>query len=146
VEGPVGATPHRIVNPSDLAPPVGFSHAVVGAPGTPVFLGGQAGHDSDGRIDSEDLVAQFDKACSNVVRALWGVGSPPEHLVTMHIFVVDAAEYRERAKEVGVAYRKHFGKHYPAMALFEVSGLLDEAAKVELVCTAVIPESPPATH
>ena len=145
MEGPVEGTPHRIVNPSDLAPPVGFSHAVVGAPGTTVFLGGQAGHDSEGRIVSEDLVDQFDKACANVVRALWAVGSPPEHLVAMHIYVVDVAEYRARAAEVGAAYRKYFGKHYPAMALFEVTGLFDAAAKVELVCTGVIPEAPPPT-
>jgi enamine deaminase RidA (YjgF/YER057c/UK114 family) len=145
VEGPVGETPHRLVDPSDLAPPIGFSHAVVGAPGTTVFLAGQAGHDSEGRIVSEDLVAQFEVACGNVVRALRGVGSPPEHLVAMHIYVVDAAEYRARASEVGAAYRTHFGKHYPAMALLEVSALFDAAAKVELVCTAVIPESPPPT-
>jgi enamine deaminase RidA (YjgF/YER057c/UK114 family) len=145
VEGPVKGTPHRIVNPSDLAPPVGFSHAVVGAPGTTVFLGGQAGHDSEGRIVSDDLVEQFEVACANVVRALGAVGSPPEHLVAMHIYVVDAAEYRARAREVGAAYREHFGKHYPAMALFQVSGMFDAAAKVELVCTAVIPEPPPPT-
>jgi enamine deaminase RidA (YjgF/YER057c/UK114 family) len=141
MEGPVSESPHRIVNPPELAPPSGFSHAVVGAPGTAVFLGGQAGLDSRGRVVSDDLADQFDQACANVVRALWAVGSPPEHIVSMHIYVTDSTGYRERAKELGAIYRKHFGKHYPAMALVGVSSLFDPAAKVELVCTAVIPEA-----
>lgn len=105
-----------------------------------MFLAGQAGHDSDGNITSSDLVAQFDRACANVARALADAGSAPEHLVTVHIYVTDAAEYRDHSRELGAAYRAHLGDHYPAMALFEVSALFDPDAKVELVCTAVIPE------
>ena len=67
-------------------------------------------------------------------------GAQPEHLVSVTIYVTDAAEYRGALKELGAAYRAHFGRHYPAVALFEVSGLFDPAAKVELVCTAVVPD------
>jgi enamine deaminase RidA (YjgF/YER057c/UK114 family) len=133
-------TPHRIVNPPELPAPAGFSHAVAAAPGTTVHLGGQAGHDAEGRIVDGGLVAQFDRAAANVVTALAAAGGRPEDLVSMQIYVTDAAVYRAVAKEIGVAYRSHFGRHYPAAALFEVPALFDPAALVELVCTAVIPD------
>jgi enamine deaminase RidA (YjgF/YER057c/UK114 family) len=141
VERPVSGSPHRIVNPPDLAPPVGFSHVVVGAPGTTVFLAGQTGHDPEGNLSSSDLVAQFDTACANVARALASVGSSPDHLVTVQIYVTDVAEYRDRSRELGAAYQAHLGRHYPAMAVMGVSALFDPGAKVELVCTAVVPET-----
>ena len=55
----------------------------------------------------------------------------------MQIFVTDVTEYRRLSKEVGEAYRRHFGRHYPAMALLEVRRLFEPAAKVELMCVAV---------
>lgn len=130
MEGPV--TPHRIVNPEALGPPAGFAHAVVAAPGRTVYLGGQIG-------DGATMADQFDAAAGNVVTALRAAGAEPEHLVSLTIFVTDVAEYRKALSPVGASYRKHFGKHYPAMALFEVSGLFEPAAMVELVGVAVVP-------
>lgn len=131
---------HRIVNPDTLPPAVGYAHAVVAAPGRTVFLGGQTGHRPDGTLAGEGLVAQFEQACANVVEALRAAGGRPEHLVSVQIYVTDARAYREALKEIGQAYRRHFGKHYPAMVLFEVTGLFDPGSVVELLCTAVIPE------
>lgn len=133
-------SPHEIVNPPTLAEPVGFSHAVVAAQGRTVFIGGQAGHDASGVIVGESVADQFAQAASNVVSALDAVGAVPEHLVSMQIYVTDVAAYREALPQLAIAYRKHLGRHYPAIALFGVSELFDPAAKVELVCTAVIPE------
>ena len=135
------SSPHEIVNPSSLAEPRGFSHAVVSASGRTIYLGGQAAHDVDGVIDSDDIVEQFDRAAANVVEALRGVGASAEHLVSLHIYVTDADAYRSSTTPLAAAYRKHFGTHYPAVALFEVQGLFDPAAKVELVGVAVVPES-----
>jgi enamine deaminase RidA (YjgF/YER057c/UK114 family) len=132
-------TPHRIINPPSLAPPIGFSHVVVPAGGRPIYIGGQAAHGPDGTIRSDDLVEQFDAAAANVVAALDAAGARPEHLVSLHIYVTDAAAYRSSLEQIGEVYRKHFGRHYPAVALFEVSGLFDEQAKVELVATAIVP-------
>ena len=132
-------TPHRLVNPETLSPPVGFSHAVVAAPGRLVFLGGQTAHDAQGAVRGETTVEQFDQSCANVAEALRAAGAEPEHLVSVVIYVTDAAEYRASLRELGAAYRRHLGRHFPAMALFEVAGLFDPAAKVELVCTAVVP-------
>lgn len=135
-------SPHRIVNPASLARPSGFSHAVAAAPGRIVYLGGQTAQGSDGRILGETLVEQLDRAAANVVEALGAVGGRPEHLVSMQIFVTDAAEYRRSLEELGRVYRSRFGRHFPAIALLEVGGLFDPEAKVELVCVAVIPEPP----
>jgi len=139
VEGTM-TSPHLILNPRALAPARGFSHVVVGATGTTVALGGQTGHDSRGVMVSDDLVAQFEQAAANVAEALAAAGGRPEHLVSMQIFTTDIEHYRLSLSELADAYRRHFGRHYPAIALMGVSGLFDPAAKVELVCTAVIPD------
>lgn len=135
-----GETPHRIVNPETLAPPIGYSHAVAAAAGKTVYIGGQTGHLGDGTLAGDGLLDQFDQASANVVEALSAAGGRPQHLVSMLIFVTDAQEYRDSRQEIGVVYRKHFGSHYPAAALLEVSGLFDRDAKIELVCVAVVPD------
>jgi enamine deaminase RidA (YjgF/YER057c/UK114 family) len=134
-------SPHEIFNPEELAKPVGFSHAVAASPGRTVFLGGQAAHDVDGKIVGATIVEQFAQAGANVVAALAAVGGKPEHLVSMQIFVTDAPAYRAALPELATVYAENFGRHYPAIAFFEVTKLFDPEATVELVCTAVIPES-----
>ena len=134
------STPHRIVNPDTLAPPVGFSHAVVSAEGRNVYLGGQAGHLPDGSLAGPGIVEQFDRAAANVVEALTAAGGRPQDVVSMQILVTNAGEYRTELKQIGGSYQRHFGRHYPAMALLEVSGLFDPGAKIELIAIAVIPE------
>jgi enamine deaminase RidA (YjgF/YER057c/UK114 family) len=138
VDGTV-TSPHELLNPDNLARPVGFSHAVIAAPGRVVYLGGQTAHDADGRITGSTIAEQFARAAANVVTALGAAGAAPEHLVSMVIYVTDVTAYRESLDELGDAYRAHFGRHYPALSLFEVKGLFDPAAQVELVCTAVVP-------
>jgi enamine deaminase RidA (YjgF/YER057c/UK114 family) len=133
-------SPHRMVNPEGLAPPVGFAHAVVAAPGRTVYLGGQAAQGPDGAIAGATLAEQFDLAAANLVAALAAAGGAPEHLVSLHVYVTDAAAYRAALAELGAAYRRHLGRHYVATALFEVAGLFDPAAEVELVGIAVVPD------
>jgi enamine deaminase RidA (YjgF/YER057c/UK114 family) len=132
---------HEILNPSELADPVGFSHAVVSAPGRTVYLGGQAGHDGDGKLVAGGLVAQFTQAAVNVMTALGAAGGKAEHIVSMQIFVTDVSSYRDSLTDIGAAYKEHFGRHYPATALFGVTELFDPDARVELVCIAVIPKA-----
>ncbi|HEX2032176.1 MAG TPA: RidA family protein [Actinomycetota bacterium] len=135
------ASGHRLVNPDTLPPPVGYAHAVVAAPGRVVALAGQAGHRSDGSLPDSGLVPQFEQAAANVAEALRAAGGRPEHLVQLLIFTTDIEGYRSSLRDVGAAYRTHFGKHYPAMALVGVTELFDAAAVVELVGLAVIPEA-----
>jgi enamine deaminase RidA (YjgF/YER057c/UK114 family) len=133
------SSPHRIVNPKSLVSPSGYSHAVVAAPGRTIYLAGQTAH-VPGEATPDDIVEQFDRAAGNVVVALEAAGGKPEDLVSMQIFTTDLADYLSKSREIGAAYQKHFGKHYPAAALIEVKSLVG-GAKVELVCTAVIPDT-----
>ena len=133
---------HRVVNPAGLAPPVGFAHAVVAAPGRTVYLGGQAAQGPDGTIVGATVVEQFDVAAGNLVAALTAAGGRPEHLVSLQVLTTDAAAYRAALADLGAAYRRHLGRHYVATALLEVAGLFDPAALVELVAVAVVPEEP----
>ena len=139
MDGPVTEpSPHRNVNPEALPAPTGYSNATVATPGTVVYLGGQTGHRADGSIP-EDLVEQFDRAAGNLVEALRAAAGAPEHVVRIDIYVTDVPSYRRSLDPIGQAYRRHLGKHYPAMALIGVSELFDPRAKVELVATAVVP-------
>lgn len=134
------AGPHRIVNPSSLGRPAGFSHAMVAAPGRLVFLGGQTAHAPDDSLPGPGIVEQFDAAAANVMKALEAAGGRADHLCWMQVFTSDAHAYLSNLEAIGEAYRRHFGRHYPAMAWFEVKSLFDPAAIVELMCIAVIPE------
>lgn len=132
-------TPHLILNPAWLPPAVGFAHVVIPTQGLLLFLGGQAGHRPDGTLAGASMLNQLEQACRNVVEALAAAGGGPEHLVSMQIFVTDVEEYRASTREVGQIWQRHFGRHYPAMALLAVSGLMDPGAKVELMGVAVVP-------
>jgi enamine deaminase RidA (YjgF/YER057c/UK114 family) len=131
---------HELVNPDSLAPPVGFAHAVATVPGRTVYLGGQVGHGPDGRLVGPGLVEQFDQAAANIVEALRAAGGLPEHIVSMQVFGTDAAAYRASLRELGEAWKRRFGRHYPALAFFEIKGLFDPEAKVELMAISVIPD------
>ena len=130
---------HELINPPSLPRPRGFSHAVAAAPGRVVYLGGQAGHRSDGTLRGPGLLDQLDQALANVVTALDAAGGQPLHLVSIQILVTDAGAYRSHLDEIGEIWRRHLGRHYPAVALVEVSGLFDPEAMVELLCVAVVP-------
>ncbi|MCY9785068.1 RidA family protein [Nocardiopsis sp. EMB25] len=136
-------TPHALVDPPELGAGSGFAHAVVPARGRTVYLAGQIATGPDARVAAEGLVAQFDLALANVLTALGAAGGSPEHLVNLTVYTTDVAGYRAAAREIGRAYRGRLGRHYPAMALFGVTGLFDPDALVELVGVGVVPE--PAT-
>jgi enamine deaminase RidA (YjgF/YER057c/UK114 family) len=126
----------ELFNPPTLAPPVGFAHAA--AAGDLVVLGGQTGTDASGRIvEPGDLVAQFARAIRNVATALAAAGSGPDRVLKLTYFVTDAAAYRAALKPIGASYREVFGRHFPATSLFEVSGLYDPQAQVEIECIAL---------
>ena len=128
------------INPDSLGAPSGYSHGLVAdATGRLLFIAGQIAWDQKQKIVSDDFVEQFDRALANVVTVLSAAGGKPEHIVRLVIYVTDKIEYRERTREVGERYRKHLGKHFPAMVLVQVAGLLDDAAKVEIEAMAVLP-------
>ena len=130
----------KLINPEALGAPSGYSNGLLVDPGGKLlFIAGQIAWDKDQKIVSDDFVEQFDKALANVVTVLRAAGGEPENIVRLVIYVTDKIEYRKRTRDVGEHYRKHLGKHFPAMVLVQVAGLLDDRAKVEIEGMAVIP-------
>ncbi|MTD56047.1 RidA family protein [Amycolatopsis pithecellobii] len=132
-------SPHRVVDSPLLATPTGFAHAIVAAPGALVHLAGQTAQDRDGQIAGTTMAEQFDVAAGNVVTALRAAGGVPEDLVSMTVYVTDVGAYRAALRPLGRLWRKHFGRHYPAMALLGVRELFDATAMIEMVAVAVVP-------
>lgn len=133
-----GGTP-RAVNPAALARAVGYSHGMAAAPGTHLFVAGQVGWDAKAKIVSGGFVAQFEQALANVVAVVVEAGGEPRHVTRLRIYVTDLDAYRRALAEVGAAYRRRMGKHFPAMALVQVAGLLEAGAQVEIEADAVLP-------
>ena len=128
----------RNINPEELGPATGFSHATV-AGGT-VWLGGQIGSDGTGKVvEPGDIVAQFSRAIRNVAIALRAAGSTPADTVKLTYYVTDLKVYKENLRAIGSAYREVFGRHYPATTLVEVQSLFDPDALVEIEAVAVCP-------
>jgi enamine deaminase RidA (YjgF/YER057c/UK114 family) len=127
------------VNPPELGPPRGFSHAVVAPPGRMVFLAGQTALDAEGRIVGDGVVAQFERALGNLLAALHAAGGRPEHLATLTVYAVDLADYRAHAREIGAVWRRLVGTDYPAMAGIGIARLWDDEALVEIQGIAALP-------
>jgi enamine deaminase RidA (YjgF/YER057c/UK114 family) len=125
------------VNPESLARPSGYSHGIRGS-GDAVFVAGQVGWDREGRMVSADFVAQFAQALDNVLAVVAAAGGTPASVARMVVYVTDKREYRRRLQELGEAWRRRMGRHYPAMALLEVKSLLEDEAKVEIEATALV--------
>jgi enamine deaminase RidA (YjgF/YER057c/UK114 family) len=118
--------------------PVGYANGVA-ARGRLVFVAGQVGWDVTGRF-ADGLVAQVRQALENIVAVLRAGGAEPRHLVRLTWYVLSREAYLREVREIGAAYREVLGKHFPAMAVVEVSGLIEPRALVEIEATAVVPD------
>lgn len=130
----------EFLQPKNWTPPKGYSNGVA-AEGRQVFIAGQIGWNERGELVGDDFVQQAERALSNIVEILAEAGGEPRHLTRLTWFVTDKAAYVSRQKEIGEAYRRVIGRHFPAMSLIVVAGLLEPGAKVEIEGTAVIPAS-----
>jgi enamine deaminase RidA (YjgF/YER057c/UK114 family) len=128
----------EFLQPKNWLPPKGYSNGVA-AEGRQVFVAGQIGWSERGELVSDDFVAQAERALANIVQVLAEAGGEPRHLTRLTWFVTDKPDYLARQKEIGEAYRRVIGRHFPAMSLIVVAGLLEPGAKVEIEATAVIP-------
>ena len=129
-----------VINPKSLGTPSGYSNGLLtDAGGKLLFIAGQIAWNENQKIVSDDFVEQFDKALDNVIAVLNAAGGEATNIVRLVIYVTSKIEYCERTRQVGERYRKHMGKHFPAMVLVQVAGLLDDAAKVEIEGMAVLP-------
>lgn len=125
------------INPGSLAPARGFSHGMKGA-GEMLFVAGQVGWTLEARLVSDDFVEQFAQALDNVLAVVADAGGGPESIARMTVYVTDRAEYLRRLRDLGVAWRRRLGRHYPAMSLVEVKALVEDGAQVEIEATALL--------
>ena len=128
------------INPAELGRPSGFAHAVRASGTSRIYLAGQTALNRDGNLVGDGIVEQFEQALGNLLTALAAAGGTPEQLVTVTIYIVDLADYRRHAREIGEVWRRLAGTEYPAMAGIGVARLWDEAALVELQGIAEITE------
>ena len=128
----------HVVQPQTWAAPKGYANGVV-AEGRQVYIAGQIGWSADAKLVSADFVAQVEQALANIVQVLAAAGGEPAHIVRLTWYLTDKAEYMSRQKEIGDAYRRVIGRHFPAMSAIVVAGLIEDGAKVEIEATAVLP-------
>ncbi len=128
----------RILQPPGWARAKGFSNGIA-ARGTLVFIAGQIGWTPECKWEARDFAGQFRQALLNVIAVLKQAQGKPEHIVRLTWYVLDKKEYLAALKDVGAAYRELMGRHYPAMAVVQVSGLVEDEARLEIEATAVVP-------
>jgi enamine deaminase RidA (YjgF/YER057c/UK114 family) len=129
----------KIINPESLGAPLGYSNGLIAeAGGRLLFISGQVGWNERQQMISDVFVEQFDRALANVIAVVREAGGTPTDIARLVIYVTNVKEYHNVTKQVGERYRGHMGKHFPAMVLVEVKGLVDAAAKVEIEGLAVL--------
>jgi enamine deaminase RidA (YjgF/YER057c/UK114 family) len=130
----------QTLHPKHWAPAKGFANGIA-AEGRQIFVAGQVGWGPDQTFASDDFVVQTEQALRNIVEVLAEAGAAPAHIVRLTWYVTDKREYVSHLREVGQAYRRVLGRHYPAMTLVQVVALVEDRAKVEIEATAVVPKS-----
>jgi enamine deaminase RidA (YjgF/YER057c/UK114 family) len=129
----------KCLHPAHWPRPKGYSNGVV-ANGRTIFISGMIGWDAQGKMVSRDFVGQVRQILRNIVEVLSEANAKPENIVRMNWYVLDKKEYVDSYKQLGIVYREVFGGHYPAMTAVQVSSLIEDAARVEIEVTAVIPD------
>jgi enamine deaminase RidA (YjgF/YER057c/UK114 family) len=130
----------KTLQPAEWARPKGYANGMA-ARGQTIFISGQIGWDATGQFTSDKLTGQVAQALRNIVRVLKEAHAEPQHLVRLTWYVLSRDAYVREAREIGAAYREIVGKHFPAMSVVEVSGLVEQRALVEIEATAVIPDN-----
>ena len=128
------------INPQSLGAPRGYSNGMLALPGGRMLsVAGQIAWNQNQEIFTDVFADQFAQALANVITVVKAAGGHPDHIAQLTIYVTDKREYLEQTDAVGAQYRLLMGRHFPAMALVEVSSLLDPRAKVEIQALAVLP-------
>ena len=130
----------KVLQPPAWPRPSGYSNGII-AQGPTIFVAGQIGWDATGRM-AEGMPAQLEQALSNILTVLAEAGAGPTDITRLTWFVTDMEQYRQHARDIGQAYRRVMGKHFPAMSVIGVSSLVERDALVEIEATAVMPTGP----
>ncbi len=128
---------HTIIKPDGWAPAKGYANGLV-TPDGHLFVGGQIGWNSAQQFESDDFIAQMEQALRNIVAVVEAAGGQASNIVRLTWYVIDKTAYVARQREVGEAYRRVMGRHFPAMTMVVVAGLIEDRALVEIEATAVL--------
>jgi enamine deaminase RidA (YjgF/YER057c/UK114 family) len=129
----------RLIKPEGWPTPKGYSNAIAGR-GRLVFVAGQVGWRPDEQWETDDFAGQLRQALRNTVAILAAAGARPDHVVRMTWYVVDKKEYLAARAGIGACWREIMGRHFPALTLIEVAGLVEDRARLEVETTALIPD------
>jgi enamine deaminase RidA (YjgF/YER057c/UK114 family) len=130
----------EVLQPEDWALPKGYANGIA-AEGRLIFTAGQIGWNPETcQFETDDFAEQTAQALKNVVAVLREAGAEPRHVVRLTWYITDKAAYLAAQREIGKVYREVMGRHFPAMAVVVVAGLLEDRAKVEIEGTAVVGE------
>lgn len=131
---------YQRINPPELAPPRGWNHGMLApAGGRILFVAGQTARRDAGEELPASFVEQFGRALDNLLAVVRAAGGDAEDVGRLTVFVTDLAAYQASLKPLGETYRQRMGRHFPAMSLVAVSGLVDPGALVEIEATAMLP-------
>lgn len=126
---------HEIIQPDSWAPAKGYANGVLTSDGT-LYIGGQIGWDADQVFRDHDFIGQMEKALTNIRTIVEKAGGSVKDILRLTWFVIDKKEYLAKQREVGEAYRRVLGRHFPAMTMVVVAGLVEDEALVEIEATA----------
>ena len=129
---------HEILHPKNWKPAKGYANGVL-AEGRQLYVGGQIGWNGEQKFTSHDFIGQMEQALRNIVDVVKAAGGDVEHIVRLTWYVTGKQEYMARQREVGEAYRRVMGRHFPAMTMVVVSALVEDEALVEIEAMAVLP-------
>ncbi|MCU9838117.1 RidA family protein [Ruegeria sp. WL0004] len=128
---------HKTIQPEGWAPAKGYANGMLTRDGH-LYVGGQIGWNAQQQFESHDFIGQMEQALSNILDVVEAAGGRAEHITRLTWYVTDKKEYIARQAEIGASYRKVMGRHFPAMAMVVVAGLVEDDALVEIEATAVI--------
>ena len=128
---------HQTIHPEGWAPAKGYANGML-TPNGVLHIGGQIGWDGQQQFVSDDFVQQMEQALLNIRDIVEEAGGVVTDIVRLTWFVTDKREYLARQREIGVAYQRVMGKHFPAMSMLVVAGLVEDRALVEIEATAEI--------
>jgi len=127
----------RTILPDGWPRPSGYSNGIA-ATGEVLFVAGQIGRDETGKLVADTLILQVAQALRNIKAVITTAGGVPADIARFTWYVTDIDDYRNSTGAIGEIYREVMGKHFPAMALVEVTRLVDPGALVEIEATAVL--------
>jgi len=127
----------RTIHPDSWAPALGYSNGMLMADGT-LHVGGQIGWDKDKKFVSGGFIEQMEQCLKNIAEIVRAAGGETEDIGRLTWFVKDKAEYLAKQHEVGKAYQRVMGKHFPAMSMIMINDLVEHQALIEIEATAYI--------